>query len=368
MAEDDMPDVRSHFNRKEEDKLAISKVEETDVSKAFATPPGLPPGFGQSLSSLSLEAAASYTDNVGDEIILSNSVDNPMSTDSQTMPNNSISLEQPSPNLPLNPPAPASRHIIIPEQDRPTKSNRNPHPSLAVAAATAFIDLYYPHITHGLTSDLALHYTAQAQKSISVGGAHSVVAEQSDIILQLSSLSCSVFFVRGVVAQDSHDGCGVHILVTGVVQTTALPSSSGVSPFAHSISLVPVVAERRRMMNGGGGSVVDGEMSYAFQIHNDALSLLTVVEMMAPVAVSPWHDSMTGQHQQPQHQQPQHHQPLHQQPRRQPLHEPEHQEAMQQSLHQPQHEQPNQDVTHLNGRQRLSNPSINGKQPPPGLF
>ena len=91
---------------------------------------------------------------------------------------------------------------------------------------------------------------------MSVGGAHSVVGTREDIKLQLSSLAGSNFLVRGVVSQDTFEKAGAHILVTGNMQTTA----GIMTPFAHSVDLV--------LMNG----------EFDFQIHNDALSLLTPSE------------------------------------------------------------------------------------------
>ena len=173
------------------------------------------------------------------------------------------------------------RYIIIPEIDRPnvitSSSLLQPKTSLAVAAAKAFVDLYYPHILHGLSSDLAMYYTPQAQKSISVGGAHSVVASQSDIMIQLSRFSGSNFVVRGVVSQDTFDGHGAHILVTGIVQTTL---NNGLTSFAHSISLVRKEQDLIRSSFTTGSSFSSDD-AYSFQIHNDALSLLTVSDMIA---------------------------------------------------------------------------------------
>jgi len=157
------------------------------------------------------------------------------------------------------------RYIVIPEIERPKHTLGSPKPSLAVPAAKAFVELYYPHITHGLSSDLAAYYTSTAQKSISVGGAHSVVASRPGIVLQLSNFSGSTFAVRGVVSQDTFDNKGAHVLVTGVVQTTL----SGLTSFAHSISLVPKEIEYNAL------SSFSGDAQYSFQIHNDALSLLT---------------------------------------------------------------------------------------------
>lgn len=161
-------------------------------------------------------------------------------------------------NMPSHP----HLYIVIPEIDRPpmppTSSIHHHHhpsrPSVAIPAAKAFVDLYYRQLTLGNYTDLCRYYTSNAQKSISVGGAHSVVATRSDIMLQLQSLSQSLFVVRGVVSQDTHDGKGAHILVTGVVQTGEV-----VSQFAHSVGLV----------------AAPHHGDFSFQIHNDALSLLT---------------------------------------------------------------------------------------------
>lgn len=151
----------------------------------------------------------------------------------------------------------SSRYIFVPERDRKSKES----PSLAVAAAKAFVDLYYPHITHGLSSDLAMHYTPHAQKSVSVGGAHSVVQGRDPIALQIASLSGSVFVVRGVVSQDTVEGLGAHVLVTGIMCPQP-PQNQTTTPFCHSISLVPAKENGQNI-------------PYAFQVHNDALSLLS---------------------------------------------------------------------------------------------
>jgi len=129
--------------------------------------------------------------------------------------------------------------------------------SLAVDAAKSFLNLYYPHVENGRSADLALYYTPHAQKSISIGGAHSVVTGKEDIIMQIASLAGTKFLVRGVVAQDAYDFFGANILVTGVAHTTSLGDNGSITPFAHSISLTPV------------------KIPYDFQIHNDALSLMT---------------------------------------------------------------------------------------------
>lgn len=208
-----------------------------------------------------------------------------------------------NPLPPPPPPAPSdAEYIIVPETDRPETDRPDPssalppsqaqqpsNPSMAVAAAKAFVDLYYPLLAHGLCDNLARHYTPRAQKSVSVGGAHAVVTGRDDIALQIAGLAGSAFAVRGVVAQDAHDGRGAHILVTGLVQTPAAGGSGGVSPgdvatpFAHSVSLVPATAQGFNETVGGIGAVAP----YAFQIHNDALSLLGGDMLPAPAAPAP---------------------------------------------------------------------------------
>ena len=98
-----------------------------------------------------------------------------------------------------------------------------------------------------------------------------------------------MFGVRGVVAQDMWGGSGANVLITGVVQT---PLSPVPTPFAHSIGLVPTRAtsmtspmrrscslvghgEREKQSRNSTGKENGGVVPYSFQIHNDALSLLT---------------------------------------------------------------------------------------------
>jgi len=150
-------------------------------------------------------------------------------------------------------------YIVIPPVDRPIYSTGSNfplscRPSLAIPAAKAFVDLYYRLLTTGHYSELSRYYTPNAQKSISVGGAHSVVATRPEIMLQLQSLSQSIFIVRGVVSQDTQDGRGAHILVTGMVQTGEV-----LTQFAHSVGLVAVPQQYGL---------------FSFQIHNDALALM----------------------------------------------------------------------------------------------
>jgi hypothetical protein len=117
------------------------------------------------------------------------------------------------------------------------------------AIASVVAELYYGLITRGLISQLLPYYTATAQKSLTVGGAHAVcgptLAEKG---LQLKHLVGMVVTIKGVLQQPT-TGPGVLVLITGIcVQPHALP-------FCHSLILVPVD-------NG-------------FQIQNDALCFLT---------------------------------------------------------------------------------------------
>jgi len=139
-------------------------------------------------------------------------------------------------------------------------------------AAKIFISLYYPSITHGLTSDLCCYFCENSQKSISVGGAHSVVTGLDGITMQITSLSGCQFNVRGVVAQDTADG-GAHLLITGI----CTPKGGLVTAFAHSIGLERV-KEKDDEIGPNGNSSSGG---HRFMIHNDALSLLNGEMAMA---------------------------------------------------------------------------------------
>jgi len=141
--------------------------------------------------------------------------------------------------------------------------------SLSVSAAKQFVDRYYTSVQEGISLELACHYTEKAQKSVSVGNAHSVVTGYESIALQLASFRGATFTMRGVVAQDTPDG-GAHLLVTGVMipaEGAGLPSS-----FAHSVVLTPAFVEPGGdialaiQINGGGKP---------FQIHNDAFALIS---------------------------------------------------------------------------------------------
>ena len=135
--------------------------------------------------------------------------------------------------------------IIVPHSERLETAQRQPECSLAVPAARHFISTYYSHFDGTFPGariiDLACYYTSEAQKSVSIGGAHSVVTGRTDIATQICNFAGTLFEVRGVVAQDTADRKGVHILVTGIARTSLSGSQGGVvASFAHSISLVPI--------------------------------------------------------------------------------------------------------------------------------
>jgi hypothetical protein len=182
-----------------------------------------------------------------------------------------------------------SLFITVPSYERPERIHGHPKSSLAVPAARHFIAKYYSHFDCTMPGaplgDLFRYYTLKAQKSVSIGGAHSVVTGRGDIAAQISSLAGTAFVVRGVVAQDTADGKGVHILVTGTAITSLNGSPGGVvANFAHSISLVSVDDGIMRGIHGDAGGKGNSicpalfealELGFPFQIHNDALALLS---------------------------------------------------------------------------------------------
>lgn len=179
---------------------------------------------------------------------------------------------------PTLPPAQDARFIIVPKAEMPDPLPGETHPSLAVPAARHFIASYYSYLENASPSisiaDLARYYTTKAQKSVSIGGAHSVVQGRNDITTQILSLAGSSFIVRGVVAQDAYDGRGVHILVTGTAKTVCNAVAGGVLAFAHSVSLSPV---RVTSLNGSACPELTNalESGFPYQIHNDALAFLS---------------------------------------------------------------------------------------------
>ncbi len=231
-----------------------------------AIPPLPPPGFHDSFNSFNIDDHdPPQNDNqVGDHLQFSSMSER---IDNSTIPSHpDITFMNPL----LQTTLPQS-YIIIPPNERPNVTTLSSNVSLAVAAAKTFVEIYYPRISHGLASELATYYTPHAQKSISVGGAHHVVATRSDIMLQLSKFSGSNFLVRGVVSQDTFDNKGAHVLITGIVEMTSMNDQTC---FAHSVSLV----KKQSPLYSYSQSIDD---EFSFQIHNDALSLLTMSDLVS---------------------------------------------------------------------------------------
>ena len=219
------------------------------------------------------------------------SLDN--SQEISTPPQPQLTHERPS--LPVQtpfvqPPPSDALFVTVPRNERPESLPGQPESSLAVPAARHFISNYYAHFDGSLPGaqigDLIRYYTLKAQKSVSIGGAHSVVAGRRDIAAQILNLAGAAFVVRGVVAQDTADGKGVHILVTGTARTSLNGAAGGVvASFAHSVSLVPIddgISREiyRNHEHGQGDSICPAllealHVGFPFQIHNDALALLS---------------------------------------------------------------------------------------------
>lgn len=245
---------------------ASSTVNESQESASpSAMPPLPPPGFHDSFNSFNIDDhdPPQSDSHVGEHLQFSSLSERLDNSNIPSHPNITFMNPQLQTTLPQS-------YIIIPPNERPNLTALSSNVSLAVAAAKTFIEIYYSHISHGLASELATYYTHHAQKSISVGGAHHVVATRSDIMLQLSKFSGSNFMVRGVVSQDTFDNEGAHVLITGIVATTSLNDQTC---FAHSVSLV----KKQSPLYSYSQSIDD---EFSFQIHNDALSLLTMSDLV----------------------------------------------------------------------------------------
>mmetsp|Transcript_10182 Transcript_10182/g.21234 ORF Transcript_10182/g.21234 Transcript_10182/m.21234 type:complete len:523 (+) Transcript_10182:128-1696(+) len=223
------------------------------------------------------------------------------------------------PNIQSNsippPPPPDALFIVVPRNERPDPLPGENESSLAVPAARHFINTYYTHFDitkpNAPIHDLSRYYTAKAQKSVSIGGAHSVVTGRRDITAQISNLAGAAFVVRGVVAQDAADGKGVHILITGTARTGVVGAAGGVlASFAHSVSLTPV--DMSNVVRGSMNAKTSEEdriqacpycpalvealgVGFPFQIHNDALALLSGESQVASVPITQVHPATQQQ-------------------------------------------------------------------------
>lgn len=214
-------------------------------------------------------------------------LNDPARQNNQTNPPAIERIQRPASSLIL---APDARFIIVPKTEMPDPLPGEANPSLAVPAARHFIGSYYSYLENASSSisigDLARYYTTKAQKSVSIGGAHSVVQGRNDITTQILSLVGSSFLVRGVVAQDAYDGLGVHILITGTAKTVCNAVAGGVLAFAHSVSLCPIDVAS---VNVSACPELLGaaESGFLFQIHNDALAFLSGDGIPPPPQPSP---------------------------------------------------------------------------------
>jgi len=195
------------------------------------------------------------------------SLDGEVPTNQQSPPETSRTAAEAPSNAA---PSPDALFIVIPRNELPNPLPGEKDLSLAVPAARHFVNTYYQYFSAAQINDLARYYTAKGQKSVSIGGAHSVVTGRNDITAQILSLAGTAFAVRGVVSQDTFDGNGAHILVTG----SAVTGSGGVSAnFAHSVSLTQIKRELQ-VESTSPALVTAFEAGIPFQIHNDALALL----------------------------------------------------------------------------------------------
>ena len=149
-------------------------------------------------------------------------------------------FEMSSLTLSDSPTPPPARYFAVPF----TEGN------IPVEIAKCFMDTYYPSITHGQQDELILHFAPEAQKSLSVGGAHAFCDSKQSVLQQLQSLHGSYWDVRGVVAQPGFMET-ILILINGVTLPKNQPQPL---IFSHSITLV-------KSENG-------------YQIHNDAMALI----------------------------------------------------------------------------------------------
>jgi hypothetical protein len=202
------------------------------------SPPPPPPGFSMMLQDADANANRQPVETNRQGPLHSNTV--PGHSDSETATSDSTAppvFGLTSPLLEQSIPPPA--FFVVPPL------------STTVDLAKIVVDIYYPCITHGHSDELARHYAQHAIKSLSVGGAHAVCSTREQCSLQLQSLQHSQFRVKGVVAQEGF-GDSVVLLITGSVENAV---TQMVLPFCHTMTLI--------------------RMDEGYQIHNDAMALLT---------------------------------------------------------------------------------------------
>jgi len=113
------------------------------------------------------------------------------------------------------------------------------------------METYYLLLRNGMIQDLAQYYLPDAQKSLTVGGAHALVTHVDQRLLQLESLTNMVLQVKGVLQHPRlTPEDNIYVMITG---TSVRPHTL---PFCHSLVLKQVGPQ-------------------SFQIQNDALAFLT---------------------------------------------------------------------------------------------
>ncbi|KAL3941293.1 MAG: hypothetical protein SGBAC_004316 [Bacillariaceae sp.] len=145
------------------------------------------------------------------------------------------------------------RYFLVANHDNNNNNNNNNN-----ALGHVVMETYYMLLRQGMVQELASYYLPNAQKSLTVGGAHALCTRVDQRIQQLTSLANMVLTVKGVLQHPRIDDgnnnrdccCSYFIMITG---TSVRPQCL---PFCHSLTLKQVGPQ-------------------AFQIQNDALAFLT---------------------------------------------------------------------------------------------
>ena len=134
-----------------------------------------------------------------------------------------------------NPFQPMARHFIVADPN---------------ALGHIVMETYYLLLRNGMIQDLAQYYLPNAQKSLTVGGAHALCTHVDQRLQQLESLTKMTLQVKGVLQHPGPSLDSIFVMITG---TSIQPHTL---PFCHSLVLKQVGPQ-------------------SFQIQNDALAFLT---------------------------------------------------------------------------------------------
>ena len=119
------------------------------------------------------------------------------------------------------------------------------------ALGPVVMETYYMLLRTGMVRDLVQYYLPEAQKSLTVGGAHALCTHADQRLQQLESLTNMMLQVKGVLQHPRlGENDNIYVMITG---TSLSPQRL---PFCHSLTLKQVGPQ-------------------AFQILNDALAFLT---------------------------------------------------------------------------------------------